>query len=133
MTARLLPARALVTGTLLALVLALVLAVTLPGPPAQARDGEVWVDLPGSTTLAPDSGATWHDRGNRLCAVDTGQERTVARLTVLRSGTFRRIRSPAGVARRCTRPRVAEDARARLAVCARLPSGTVCHRVRVRT
>ena len=114
------------------LVALLLVLACVPTAAAQARDRSVWLDLPG-TTLAPDSGATWRDRGNRLCAVDTGHERTVARLTVLRSGARWRIRSPAGVVRRCTTLRVPEDVRARLAVCARLRSGLICHRTRVRT
>ena len=48
-------------------------------------------------------------RGNRLCAVDDGDERTIARLTVLRSGARWRIRSPVGAGRRCTRVSVPED------------------------
>lgn len=112
--------------------LAVVAVLLVPVPPAQARDGSVWLDLPG-TTLAPDSGATWRDRGDRLCAVDTGRERTTARIRVLGSGVAWRVRSPAGVVRRCARVPVPEGVRARLSVCARLPSGVVCHRVRVRT
>jgi hypothetical protein len=116
-----------------AVIVAVLLALTSWPSPASASDGSVWLDLPG-TTLAPDSGASWRDLTDRLCAVDTGRERTTASITLLRTGASWRIRSPAGVTRRCTgNLAIPEDAVARLAVCARLPSGPICHRTRVHT
>ena len=126
-------ARPLVVVALLVALLVALVCWPRPGDAAFAADGAVWLDLPG-TSLAPDSGATWRDRRDRLCAVDTGRERTTARIMLLRTRASWRIRAPAGVARRCTgNLPVPEDVPARLEVCARLPSGPICHRTRVRT